>query len=176
MMPSSQIPATTASGSQINAMLDRFRLASMAAATRAADVLQSGLSLLSHQMQRPKTGAWQGETGWVLDGLKNNALDGLDAQEHLGAKSAEDKKRDQQELVQSGRLAKQALLSSASPIASAVELQKNIGGFTAKCSQILTDLRALTQDDSESDSYYQTHGRRARASEKEESSPGKSGL
>ena len=153
-------------------LLSRFQRASTATATRAAGLLNSGLSLLSHQLQRPKNSTWQGETAWVLDGLKNNALDGLDAQEALGAKSTPDKLVDQRELTQSGKLAKQALLSSPSPMVGAVELQKHVGGFSEKCVQILSELRSLIDGDRETE----TQSRRTRSIEKETSGPSKKGI
>src|SRR5690606_30998129 len=112
-------------------------------------LLQSGLGLLSHQMQRPKNSSWPGETAWVIDGVKHNALDGLDAQEALGVISLEHKSVEQVELAQAAKAAKQALFSTSSPIASAIELPKHMGGFTQKCLFILGALKRLTEGESD---------------------------
>jgi len=152
-------------------LVARLQRAGIATATRTAGLLQSGLGLLSHQMQRPKNGSWQGETAWVMDGLKHNALDGLDVQEALGVISLERKQLEQGELAQAGKVAKQALFSTPSPIASAIELQKHVGGFTQKCLSILGDLKRLTEGESDKQAESPYESRRARAIEKESSAP-----
>lgn len=86
-------------GSTHEGLMARLQRAGLATASRTAGLLQSGLGLLSHQMQRPKNSSWPGETAWVIDGLKHNALDGLDAQEALGVISLEHKRVEQVELA-----------------------------------------------------------------------------
>lgn len=151
---------------------DRFRNSSVATAVRASENISNGLGVLGHQLKLPKTASWQGESAWILDGLRYSAIDGLDAQKVLGYVNEAEHGADAQYITKAGRQAKQALLSTASPLAASVALSKNLTPLVSKCNEILNNLQKLIDAEHEAETHQAVH----RESPKDNSSPSKKGL
>lgn len=135
--------------SYAESIIGRLRSAEVSSAVRAGNNLQDGLNILTHQMGRLKTIGWQGETAWILDALRGNALDGLDYQLSMDKISAGAFDSDRATLSRTGDTARQALMSSPAPIAGAIALQKHLGPFTGCCVNIINQLRVITDGEVE---------------------------
>lgn len=127
----------------IHHMNGRLHRSGISSAEQTMESIHSGLSLLEHQMSRPKNRSWQGEAGFILATLKNQAADGLDIQLTQGSMSKEEHQEHVAYLGRAKHQASQALLSTASPIGAAASLAKNLDPLKAKCLEVCDGLQKL---------------------------------
>lgn len=158
----------------IHHTMRRLRDSNVASVQRASGSLLSGLGVLKNHLELPKTSKWQGESAWILDGIRASAIDGLDLKKSLGYAADAENHSDKVYVSKASRQAKQALLSTASPIGAAVALTKNLNPLVSKCNEILEGLSQVVQQERATD----RDGDRAmeRASPKDKSGPSKKGI
>lgn len=152
----------------------RLDQAGMTSAGHTAGSLKSGLSLLAHQFDRSKGASWQGETGFILSNLRNNALDGLDLQCAHGFISKTQLKSESSALLAAKHQATQALFSTASPIGAANALAKNLAPFKLRCESIIQSLNKMVQQ--YTNDHADTRTDVARETPKDRSDPSKKGI
>ena len=100
-------------------MLARIQQAQALGSRRVITDISAGVRMIELQRDREKILSWVQETSWLLDGLKNSGLDGLDFLYTGRVLDAVMAKAKREEMSEMRNVAKKALLSAHSPAAGA---------------------------------------------------------
>jgi len=121
----------------------RFHNATYGAAIRIREQLSSGLEQLVYQSHRPKSGQWLNQTAFLVDALRNDALNGTDISLILDKNSAPEVKKEQLNIATASTAARDALFSAASPLQCAQNFSYQVEPFAGLCRNVMAKLDAI---------------------------------
>jgi len=121
----------------------RFQDATYGAAIRIREQLSSGLEQLVYQSHRPKSGQWLNQTAFLVDALRNDALNGTDIGLILEKESEPEIKKEQFSIATASATARDALFSAASPLQCAQNFSQKIEPFASLCRNVMAKLDAI---------------------------------
>jgi len=126
-------------------LIARFHRGLYASVNRVQQEMSCAITLIEEMQRMLKSTRWQCEVAWLLDGLRNNAMDGIDLEVGLHSMDEREGSTLRHEIQGNFLHARRALFSSPTPVRSAMLFETPMKVFAFTCNGTISRLQALHQ-------------------------------